>query len=154
MGVAAWGNGGSRLVCLQVGLRRQEDDVVIGSDVRQVDYRALMKKVEQLVDEMGRADDVDPSIPQLLETIILRFRDELGIYGGRLYRRRGEFYVLQAVFGDAKEVPKGLKLPLSYPPVELLRESGTVFMDRDDPRIDKSLEDLLGVQQFAAIEVG
>jgi serine phosphatase RsbU (regulator of sigma subunit) len=128
--------------------------VVIGSDVRQVDYRALMKKVEQLVDEMGRADDVDTSIPQLLETIILRFRDELGIYGGRLYRRRGEFYVLQAVFGDAKEMPKGLKLPLSYPPVELLRESGTVFMDRDDPRIDKSLEDLLGVQQFAAIEVG
>jgi hypothetical protein len=132
----------------------QEEPVVIGSDTRQVDYRALMKKVEQLVTEMDRADDVGTSIPQLLETIILRFRDELGIYGGRLYRRRGGFYVLQAVFGDAKEVPKGLKVPLTYPPVELLLEAGAVYMDRDDPRIDKSLEDLLGVQQFAAIEVG
>ena len=40
--------------------------------------------------------------------------------------------------------------------MQFLYDSGemAVFMDSEDSRIDKGLEDLLGVQQFAAIEVG
>ncbi len=124
------------------------------TEERPVNYRTLMKKVEHLVASLGRAEDEGSTIQSLIETIIANFRDELGIYGGRLYRRRGAFYVLQGIFGDAKEVPRGLKVPVTYPPVELLIEDGAVYMEADDPRIDKSLEDLLGVQRFAAIEVG
>jgi len=51
-------------------------------------------------------------------------------------------------------VPQGLKVPITYPPIELLLEDGAVYMEAEDPRIDKRFEDLLGVQQFAAIEVG
>ncbi|MDP9120872.1 MAG: PP2C family protein-serine/threonine phosphatase [Acidobacteriota bacterium] len=128
---------------------------MIASEVRPVNYRELMKKVEQLVGAMDRTgEDVGKTIRALVETIIVKFRDELGIYGGRLYRRRGVYYVVQGIFGDAKEVPQGLKVPVTYPPIELLIEDGAVYMDADDPRIDKSLEDLLGVQRFAAIEVG
>jgi sigma-B regulation protein RsbU (phosphoserine phosphatase) len=127
---------------------------LITTEARPVNYRTLMKKVEQVVASMERSDDAATSIPALLDNIIDKFRDELGIYGGRLYRRRGGYYVLQGIFGDAKEVPRGLKVPLSYPPVHLLLEQGAVYMDAEDPQIDKSLEDLLGVQQFAAIEVG
>jgi serine phosphatase RsbU (regulator of sigma subunit) len=127
---------------------------LIGSEIRPVDYRALMKKVEQLVAAIDRAEDESTTIHSLLQSVIEQCRDELGIYGGRLYRRRGAYYVLQGIFGDAKEVPQGLKVPVTYPPVELLLEDGAVSMEADDPRIDKSLEDLLGVQQFAAIEVG
>jgi sigma-B regulation protein RsbU (phosphoserine phosphatase) len=127
---------------------------LITTEARPVNYRALMKKVEQVVGSMEREDDAATSIPSLLDSIIDKFRDELGIYGGRLYRRRGGYYVLQGIFGDAKEVPRGLKVPLSYPPIQLLLEQGAVYMDAEDPHIDKSLEDLLGVQQFAAIEVG
>ncbi len=126
---------------------------MITTDVRPVNYRVLMKKVEQVVAAM-EADDSGSHIPALLDSIIVKLRDDLGIYGGRLYRRRGDYYVLQGIFGDAKEVPRGLKVPISYPPVELLLEQGAVSMDADDARMDKSLEDLLGVQQFAAIEVG
>ena len=124
------------------------------TEARPVDYRALMKKVENLVANLDRSDDEGLTVQSLIESIVVHFRDQLGIYGGRLYRRRGAFYVLQGIFGDAKEVPRGLKVPVSYPPIELLIEDGTVYMDADDPRIDKSLEDLLGVQRFAAIEVG
>lgn len=124
------------------------------TEVRPVGYRALMKKVEQVVAAMDRADDVSTTIHTLVETIIVKFRDELGIFGGRLYQRQGDCYILQAVFGDAKEVPLGLKVPLSYRPIRIVLEEGAVFMDAEDPRIDKGLEDLLGVQQFAAIEVG
>jgi sigma-B regulation protein RsbU (phosphoserine phosphatase) len=124
------------------------------TDVRPVNYRGLMKKVEQVVAAMDRAEDVGTTIHSLLEIIIVKFRDELGIYGGRLYQRRGHSYVLQAVFGDAKEVPRGLKVSPSYPPIQLVLEEGAVYMNADDPRMDKSFESLIGVRQFAAIEVG
>ncbi|HKV09697.1 MAG TPA: SpoIIE family protein phosphatase, partial [Thermoanaerobaculia bacterium] len=124
------------------------------SEVRPVNYRGLMKKVEQVVASMDRGEDEGATIPSLLESIIDKFRDELGIYGGRLYQRRGGYYVLQSTFGEAKEVPQGLKVPISYRPIQLLLEDGAVYMDADDPDIDRSLESLLGVQQFAAIEVG
>lgn len=127
---------------------------LIMPEVRPVNYRGLMKKVEQVVAAMERDDDVGSTIHHLLEIIIDKFQDELGIYGGRLYQRRGAYYVLQATFGEAKEVPQGLKVPISYRPIELLLENGTVYMDSDDPDIDRNLENLLGVQQFAAIEVG
>ncbi|HVT60448.1 MAG TPA: PP2C family protein-serine/threonine phosphatase [Thermoanaerobaculia bacterium] len=127
---------------------------MVTSEARPVNYRALMKKVEQLVAAMERTEDESTTIHSLLESIVVKFRSELGIYGGRLYRRHGGYYELQGIFGDAKEVPKGLKVPVTYPPIELLLEGGAVFMDSDDPRLDKSLEDLLGVQRFAAIEVG
>jgi sigma-B regulation protein RsbU (phosphoserine phosphatase) len=139
-------------------LRQLEEQTPRGealiTDVRPVNYRALMKKVEQVVAAMDRAEDVGSTIHSLLEIIIVKFRDELGIFGGRLYQRRGQAYVLQAVFGDAKEVPRGLKVPLSYPPIQLVLEEGAVYMNADDARMDKSFEDLIGVRQFVAIEVG
>src|SRR3954453_7054941 len=113
-----------------------------------------MKKVEQAVAAMDRDEDVGSTIHSLLEIIIEKFQDELVISGGRLYQRRGAYYVLQATFGDAKEVPQGLKVPISYRPIQLLLEQGTVYMDTEDPNIDRNLENLLGVQRFAAIEVG
>src|SRR5262245_59237360 len=100
---------------------------MIASDTRPVNYRGLMKKVEQVVAAMDRDEDVGTTIHSLLETIIDKFRDELGIYGGRLYQRRGSYYVLQGTFGEAKEVPKGLKVPISYRPIQLLLEGGTVY---------------------------
>jgi len=124
------------------------------TDVGPVNYRGLMKQVEQVVAAMDRAEDVGTTIHSLLEIIIVKFRDELGIYGGRLYQRRGQSYVLQATFGDAKEVPRGLKVSPTYPPIQLVLEEGTVYMSADDPRMDKSFESLIGVRQFAAIEVG
>jgi serine phosphatase RsbU (regulator of sigma subunit) len=127
---------------------------LITSEIRPVNYRALMKKVEQVVAAMERAEDLGATIYTVVETIIAKFRDELGIYGGRLYRRRGSYYVLQRTFGEAKEVPQGLKVPRTYPPVELLLEKGAVYMEASDPLIDRSLEALLGVGEFAAIEVG
>ncbi len=119
-----------------------------------VNYRGLMKKVEQVVAALDREGDVGTTIQTVVETIVVKFHDELGIYGGRLYQRRGDTYVLDNVFGQAKEVPSGLRVPLSYRPIQIVLDQGAVFMEADDPRIDRGLEQLLGVQQFAAIEVG
>lgn len=127
---------------------------MVTAEVRPVNYRELMKKVEQVVAAMERADDIGATIQTLLEIIIDKFRDELGITGGRLYQRRGEVYALQYTFGGAKEPPRNFRVPLSYAPIQLLIEEGAVFMGADDPRMDQSFENLIGVRQFAAIEVG
>ncbi len=61
---------------------------MVTPDARAVNYRRLMKKVEQAVAAMERADDIGATIHTLLQIIIDKFRDELGITGGRLFGAR------------------------------------------------------------------
>jgi sigma-B regulation protein RsbU (phosphoserine phosphatase) len=123
-------------------------------EARQVNYRELMKQVEQVVEAIERAEDLAATIHTVAEAIVSKFHDQLGIYGGRLYRRQGGAYVLEATFGEAKEVPLGLAVPSTYAPIEAVLEKGTVYVGPDDPIVDRSLEQRLGVQGFAAVEVG
>ena len=124
------------------------------SDVRPVDYRQLMKKVEQVVGALERNDETGRTIHTVADAIIAQFQRELGLSGGRLYRRDGDFYLLEGTFHEAKDLPPGLRVPVSYEPIEALLAEGAVYMDETDPRIDRELESELGVSRFAAIEVG
>jgi serine phosphatase RsbU (regulator of sigma subunit) len=119
-----------------------------------VDYRQLMKKVEQVVAAIERADDVGQTIRVVIEKLIAEFRDELGIYGGRLYRRHGGDYVVESTFPATRPMPGVVRVPRSYPPIQRLLEQGTIYMEPDDPGVDRDLEQHLDVQRFAAIEVG
>lgn len=119
------------------------------------DYRALMRRVEEVVAHIGRTGDDDDDIPihSMADEIIRKLRGDLGIYGGRLYQRDGEDYVLRATFPDAKEVEKEVRVPRTYAPLELCFMQGIVYMQADDPRLDQELEASLGVKEFAAVEV-
>lgn len=123
-------------------------------ETRPVDYRQLMKKVEQVVSAIERADDVGDTIRTVIESLISQFRSELGITGGRWYQRLGKQYVLQGTFGEAKKVEAGLRVPESYPPIERLREAGVILMSADASGADRDFENMLGVEEFAAISVG
>lgn len=118
-----------------------------------VDYRQLMKKVDQVVDVIERGREEVAAIHLMADEIIRQLRDDLGIYGGRLYKRDGDSYLLCATFPDAKKVDQEIRVPGSYPPVELCLLMGTVYMTAEDPRIDPELESSLGVEGFAAVEV-
>jgi sigma-B regulation protein RsbU (phosphoserine phosphatase) len=119
----------------------------------EVDYAGLMKRVEQVVDSITETGDL-PTVLAIANRVIQSFRGEIGLTGGRLYLRHGDDYVLETTFPDAKRVRKGLRVPGSYPPIDLLLEQGTLFMAAGDPRMDAALEEELGVEQFAAIEIG
>ena len=119
-----------------------------------LNYRELMRRIEQVVASIDRADETGRTVHTVAEAILGAFREELGIVGARLYRRQGPVYALEATLGDAKELPQGLEIPAAYPPIQLVLEKGSVTMDVDDPRADRNLEGLLGVQRFSAIEVG
>jgi sigma-B regulation protein RsbU (phosphoserine phosphatase) len=121
---------------------------------RPVDYRALMKKVEQVVAAIERADDAGETVQLVASRLIAEFRDELGIYGGRLYKRQGAHYVVQSTFPPGSPGPVGERVPRRYAPVRRVLAQGTIYMTRDDPELDRELEAHLGVAEFAAIEVG
>ena len=124
------------------------------SDSRAVDYNRLIKNVEHLVEAIEGADDVAATVHMVADAVISQFRDQLGLYGGRIYRREGDEFVLQGTFGDAKEVPEGLRVSVDYGPIRSLIKKRTLYMEADDPLLDRALESHLGVQQFVAIEVG
>jgi sigma-B regulation protein RsbU (phosphoserine phosphatase) len=113
-----------------------------------------MQKVERVVDTIERSAKNGQTIHTVAEAILAELRAELGVYGARLYRRKGPNYVLQATLGEARELPKGLEIPAAYPPIVAVLENGTLFMDSSGPGVDPGLEALLGVERFAALEVG
>lgn len=63
-----------------------------------VGYRELMRQVEQIVAEIERSGEETVIIHLAADEIISRLREELGIWGGRLYEREGNDYVLRATF--------------------------------------------------------
>jgi sigma-B regulation protein RsbU (phosphoserine phosphatase) len=113
-----------------------------------------MGEVEELVSAIEDAEGRTATLHTAVEAIISRFRDQLGIYGGRIYRRHEDQYVLLGVFGEAQAVSEGLVLARSYAPIQAVLDRRTILMEADDPGVDRELEDDLGVRRFAAIEVG
>ena len=113
-----------------------------------------MKKVEQLVEEIRRSDEIEATVGTVADSIIAHFREELGLYGGRIYRRLGEDYILRSTFGDVKRIEPGFRISRRYPAIDACLDGGTVFMDPAEPGLDRALEEDLGVREFACVEVG
>lgn len=126
----------------------------VTAETTTADYRQLMKKVEDVVSVVHEGESEIATIHLVADEIIRQLRDALGIFGGRLYQRDGDSYLLRATFPNAKEVTEEFRVPRTYPPLELCLLMGTVYMSADDPRIDPELESALGVEEFAAVEVG
>jgi serine phosphatase RsbU (regulator of sigma subunit) len=118
-----------------------------------VDYRELIKRVERVAQEIEQADDQGTTVQALAEAILRRFHAQLGLAGGRVYRRDGEDFELVATFGDAAPVRRPLRVPASYEPIQILEDRGAVYMEAEDERVDPELERQLGVRRFAAIQV-
>lgn len=117
-------------------------------------YRALMRRVEEVVSHIEEAKGKRLSIHSVVDEIICKLRDELGIYGGRLYELEGDSYQLRATFPDARKVDEVIRIPKSYPPIEICLMRGSVYMEPGDPLVDPEIEESLGVKEFAAVEVG
>lgn len=118
------------------------------------DHRGLMRKIEALAEHIERDPGEILSIRSVATKVIYKLRDELGIFGGRLYELDGDDYLLRATFPDAKEIESEIRIPRTYPPLEICLMRGSVYMTADDPLVNPELEAVLGVRDFAAVEVG
>lgn len=125
-----------------------------GKNRQPVDYRALMQKVDEVITHIDKDPGSRLNLPSVIEEIIRRLRDELGVYGARLYESDGDAYKLRAIFPDHQEVDEVVRVPRTYPPIELCLMRGSIYMEPDDPEVDPEIEAALGVKEFAAVELG
>lgn len=123
---------------------------------RDVDFRQLMDRIDQVVDEgMETVIDEEQGLRDVVVKVVDDFRDELGFSGARIYRKDGsDHYRLVSAYPRDAGDNRGLRVPSAYPPIKLALLNRVVSMSRDDPRTDHDLEERLGVGAFAALEIG
>ncbi len=120
-----------------------------------MDYKRLLAKVENTLEQIENAETRRFTIEQIAQTIATNFREELGITGGRIYESNdNNDYELVGRFGVSRDGPVGIVVPRTYKPIELVLENGVVVMDPSDPGVDPVLEERLGARRFAAVAAG
>jgi hypothetical protein len=87
------------------------------------EHKAWYRKLERTLDAIERSEDVAGMLSDALASIVRDFREELGVIGGRLYRKERGKYVLTHQTGKSS-APIGYKIPLHYHPIKVLRKSG------------------------------
>lgn len=136
------------------GVPQKPDSHRIESPAPMETGKSLFRKVERAIEAIEKSPDVPSTITQTAGAVIENFREELGVSGGRLYERRDGGYELTRTFGGARDVPPGLFVPDTYPPVQRVIDEGVVVMDLTAPGVDPEFEGKLDVNRFAAIAVG
>ncbi len=119
-----------------------------------MNYRSLLQSVERTLSAIESSADVATTILAVCEAIVRNLRNELGIFGGRLYVRRENEYVLTKGFGRSRQIEPGLTVSTEYAPVRRALSEGIDLTDLSDPTVDRDLEARLGVKRFAAVSVG
>ncbi|MCI0655820.1 MAG: hypothetical protein L0170_01970, partial [Acidobacteria bacterium] len=117
------------------------------------EHKAWYRKLERTLDTIERSEDMAGMLSDALASIVRDFREELGVIGGRLYRKERGKYVLTHQTGKSR-APLGYKIPIHYHPIKVLRKSGYLLMRESDPGFDRRIEEVVGVRVFAAILVG
>jgi sigma-B regulation protein RsbU (phosphoserine phosphatase) len=118
-------------------------------------FKALYRKLEGALAEIERSQNVSETLERILEAVVAGFRDELGVEGGRVYRREEDDYVLCCGFGASRSIPAGVRVPPHYPPHLRTLDEGLLIMRRGEPGYDEAFERSVGVDStFAAITVG
>src|SRR5438477_444707 len=98
-----------------------------------MDYKDLYRKIERTLDRIERSEDLEKTLALILKSLVDDYKQELGISGGRIYRLRGKNYVLVSQHGREARVSLGFRIPITYPPMKLLRQSGFICMGPEDP---------------------
>jgi sigma-B regulation protein RsbU (phosphoserine phosphatase) len=120
------------------------------------DWSDLIRRADRLVANIPRRPDLGATVSELAEAITAELGGRLGVGGGRVYQRseEGGGYRLVRTFGAAYPIDNPPPIPADYGPVAAVMQDGSVYMEPDDPRLDRELENALGAGRFAAIEVG
>ena len=125
------------------------------SSPRTFDFGDLIKRADRIAAEVVHRDDITSTVTELAEAVTSQLGEQLGVTGGRVFHAEaGDDFELVRTFGAAVAPDDPPTLSRAYAPVELCCLDGVVYMDADDPRLDRALENALGAANFAAIAVG
>lgn len=123
------------------------------------DYRlwsqSLYRRLYQALTTIAKLEDTEAIVRYVMNALIEDAAPPYAIItGARAYRRVNTVYRLFAKAGQAGPVPIGFEVPADYPPVQKTIRQGWVLMRATDPDFDPRIEDVVGVQTYAAIALG
>ncbi len=123
------------------------------------DYRlwsqSLYRRLYQALTTIAKLEDTEAIVRYVMNALVEDAAPPYAIItGARAYRRVNTVYRLFAKAGQAGPVPIGFEVPADYPPVQKTIRQGWVLMRATDPDFDPRIEDVVGVQTYAAIALG
>ncbi|HSP05755.1 MAG TPA: PP2C family protein-serine/threonine phosphatase [Acidobacteriota bacterium] len=118
-----------------------------------MDYRVLLKKLEQTLEKIDESQATPTMLQSIMESIVLGYGKEIGITAGRLYEQTNNHYQLISQAGES-HAPENYRISMEYGPIQHMRREGHAFVRSTDPDFDPEVEAPLGVSYFAAITVG
>ncbi|MFO7655314.1 MAG: PP2C family protein-serine/threonine phosphatase [Candidatus Krumholzibacteriia bacterium] len=117
--------------------------------------KRLYRKIEQLMRRIDiAAGDEEFLVGVLRELVKAEDAEWLGVGSGRLYRERGNDYLLIASFGEFGEAIAGKTVSKDYPIIKQLEERRLWLISRDSPGYDPAVESELTALDSAALLVG
>jgi len=116
-------------------------------------YKNLFRKIDRNLRTIEASKDLLATLAEILRRLVDDFQDDLGLVGGRIYEKKGSFYLLKREY-PAPRAPKDYKISATYPPIRELLDKGYVYSRLGDTGVDARIEAALGVKRFAAIGVG
>jgi sigma-B regulation protein RsbU (phosphoserine phosphatase) len=119
-----------------------------------MDYKTLLQRIQTVVGEFETSANDTTAVSALARTILRHFRRELGLTGARIYEQDGERYELVQRVGDAEDEEIGIYVPVDYPPIAAVLDTGIIVMEPNDPGVDPVIEKHLGAGRFAAFSLG
>lgn len=121
-----------------------------------IDYRQTYRTLQKALESIEHSAEDTFTLSGIVNAIVQGPGPSLGITGGRLYRHdpQAGAYVLEVSVGQPDRVRPGFKVPDDYPPIQRMRREGLVISGEDDPEFDRTIEQQIGVQQFASISIG
>lgn len=119
-----------------------------------IDYRQTHRTLQRTLESIEQSAEATTTLSGILEAIVQGPGPSLGITGGRLYRREGDAFILEASTGSSQNLRPGFAVPADYLPIQRLLEEGLVIVDEGDPGFDPRIERHIGVHRFAAIAIG
>ena len=109
-----------------------------------MNYKDLYRKVERTLGRIERSGDLEKTLALILKSLVDDYQQELGISGGRIYGLRGRNYILISQYGREARVALGFRIPVTYPPMRMLGQTGFICMGPEDPGFDPKLEARIG----------
>jgi hypothetical protein len=101
-----------------------------------MDYKTLLQRIQTVVGEFETSANDTTAVSALARTILRHFRRELGLTGARIYEQDGERYELVQRVGDAEDEEIGIYVPVDYPPIAAVLDTGIIVMEPNDPGVD------------------
>ncbi len=117
-------------------------------------HRDFYRRLDALLDRIDQTQGFESMLSSLLEEVTRSFADWIGLESARLYRDDGEGYVVLRSFGVKGSKILGFRIDRGYEVLRHIPPNRTVYFPPDDPRVDRQLEESLGVRHFAAFLIG